>query len=104
MTRSASLLVLPTGGPAGEPTDGAQSASLLTQCVEELDLAERVGRALRATGYDPLRDIEVTVHERLVILRGRAPSYYLKQVAQATALTVPGVDRARNDLEVGRPG
>jgi osmotically-inducible protein OsmY len=74
------------------------------QSVEDLDLAERVGRALGATGYGPLRDIGVTVHARLVILEGRAPSYYLKQVAQATALAVPGVDRVRNDLEVGRPG
>ena len=104
MTRSASLLVLPTGGPAGEPTDAAQAASLLTQSLEDLDLAERVGRALRATGYGPLRVIEVTVHARVVILEGRAPSYYLKQVAQTTALAVPGAQQVRNDLEVGRPG
>jgi osmotically-inducible protein OsmY len=99
MPQSASLLVLPTGGPA----DGAQAAALLMQSVKDLDLAERVGRALRATGYGPLRGIEVTAQERLVILAGRAPSYYLKQVAQATALAVPGVERVRNDLEVGRP-
>ncbi len=104
MTQSASLLAPPTREPAGAPADGAQAAALLTQCVEDLDLAERVGRALRATGYGPLRDLEVTVRTGLVILEGRAPSYYLKQVAQATALTVPGVDRVRNDLEVGRPG
>jgi osmotically-inducible protein OsmY len=66
-----------------------QSAALLT---------------LRATGYGPRRDLEVTVHERLVIAGGRVPSYYLKQVAQAIALAVQGVEQARNDLEVGRPG
>lgn len=100
MNRAASLLVL----PAGEPADGAQAAALLMQMVEDLDLAERVGRALAATGYGPMRDIQVTVQARLVILEGRAPSYYLKQVAQASALAVPGVERVRNDLEVGRPG
>jgi osmotically-inducible protein OsmY len=104
MTQSASLLVLPNGGPAGEPTDTARAAALLLQSLEDLDLAERVGRALAASGYGPLRDLEVTVQARLVILAGRVPSYYLKQVAQATALAVRGVERVRNDLEVGRPG
>jgi len=37
-------------------------------------------------------------------LKGRVPSYYLKQVAQQTALSVPNVDQVRNDLEVSRPG
>jgi osmotically-inducible protein OsmY len=104
MTRAASLPVLPSGGPASEPADGAWAAALLMQSVEDLDLAERVGRALAATGYGPLRDIQVTVQTRLVILAGQAPSYHLKQVAQAATLAVPGVDRVRNDLEVGRPG
>jgi osmotically-inducible protein OsmY len=82
----------------------AQSAALLRQqSQEDLCLAERVERALRATGYGPLRGIEVTVHARLVILGGRVPSYYLKQVAQTTALAVPGARQVRNDLDVGRP-
>jgi len=99
MTQSASLLVLPSGGPA----DSARAAALLLQCVEDLDLAERVGRALAATGYGPLRGIEVTVHARLVLLGGRVSSYYLKQLAQATALAVPGVHEVHNDLVVARP-
>ena len=82
----------------------AQSAALLRQqSQEDLCLAERVERALRATGYGPLRGIEVTVHARLVILGGRVPSYYLKQVAQTTALAVLGARQVRNDLDVSRP-
>jgi osmotically-inducible protein OsmY len=75
----------------------------LLQSLEDVQLAERVARAFCASGYRPLRGIEITVHLRLVVLGGRVPSYYLKQVAQATALSLPGVDRVRNDLEVGRP-
>ncbi len=75
-------------------------ASPASANVEDLRLAERVKRTLRATGYGPLRGSEVTVHARLVILEGRVPSYYLKQVAQATALAVPGAHQVRNDLEV----
>jgi osmotically-inducible protein OsmY len=104
MTRSAALLMLPSHPRTGAEEDAVQtSIRLLAQGLEALHLAERVERALRATGYGLLRGIDVTVHVRLVILGGRVPSYYLKQVAQATALAVPGVERVRNDLEVGRP-
>jgi osmotically-inducible protein OsmY len=92
-------LILPTGEQMN--ADGA--ATPLTHRVVDLDLAARVGCALRATGYAPLRGVEVTVHARLVILRGQVPSYHLFQVAQATALAVPGAQEVRNDLEVGRP-
>jgi osmotically-inducible protein OsmY len=81
--------------------DGA--AMRLAQIVVDLDLAARVGCALRATGYAPLRAVEVTVQERLVILRGQVPNDHLKQVARATALAVPVTEEVRNDLEVDRP-
>jgi osmotically-inducible protein OsmY len=105
MAQPTALLILPTCEPPGAQTDAVQAtARLLAQTLEDLRLAERVERALRATGYMPLRGIEVTVHARLVILAGRVPSYSLKQVAQATALAVPGAQQVRNDLGVGRPG
>jgi osmotically-inducible protein OsmY len=69
-----------------------------------MDLAERVSRALGATGYPPLRAVEVVVCDRLVTLRGRVPSYYLKQIAQVTVLAVVGVGELCNRLEVVRPG
>jgi len=104
MTRSAALLVLPSHPRSSTEKDAFQtSTQLLAQSLEALHLAERVEHALRATGYGPLRGIAVTAHVRLVILGGRVPSYYLKQIAQAAALSVPGVDQVRNDLEVGRP-
>ena len=104
MAQPAPSLILPTGEPKGEQmnADGA-AATPLTQSVVDLDLATRVGCALRATGFAPLRGVEVTVHEQLVILSGQVPSYHLKQLAQATALAVPGAQEVRNDLEVDRP-
>lgn len=70
---------------------------------EDLHLAERVERALRATGYGPLRDIQVAVHARVIMLAGRVPSYHLKQVAQTIALAIMGAHRVCNDLHVCRP-
>lgn len=104
MNRSAALLTLPSQPSTNEEKDASRaSVRLLMQGSEDLRLAERVERALCATGYGPLRSVEVTVHERLVVLGGRVPSYYLKQLAQTTALAVPGTHQVRNDLDVGRP-
>jgi osmotically-inducible protein OsmY len=103
MVQSTSLPVLPTRGPAGEDTDKVEAALPRVQSREDLRLAECIAGALRATGYGSLGRIAVTVHARTVFLEGRVPSYYLKQVAQATALSVPGAEQACNHLEVGPP-
>jgi osmotically-inducible protein OsmY len=104
MTQSAALLTVPTCDPTAAQEGASQStAQLLAQSLEDLRLAERIERALRATGYAPLRGIEVTVQGRMVLLSGRVPSYHLKQLAQATALALAGAQHVRNDLEVGRP-
>jgi osmotically-inducible protein OsmY len=104
MTRSAALLMLPSHPQSNADEAAVQTtARLLAQSLEGLQLAERVEHSLRATGYGSLCDLSVTVHDRFVILGGKVPSYHLKQIAQATALSVPGVDQLRNDLEVVRP-
>jgi len=102
MSRSATI---PTRAPhpAEEKDVLRAAASFLTQSREDRCLAERVKRALRATGYGALRDVEVSVNARIVGLVGRVPSYYLKQIAQATALAVPGSHQIKNGLEVVQP-
>jgi osmotically-inducible protein OsmY len=89
----------------GEEREASQTtASLLALSLDEdLRLAERIKCALHATGYGALRVVEVSVTTRIVILVGIVPSYHLKQVAQATALAVPGADRIHNGLDVVRP-
>lgn len=96
MSQAADQLVLPRAQPDRGIAPEAQR-------LEDLRLAERVERALCATGYGFLRAARVSVVARKVVLEGQVPSYYLKQVAQATALAVPGVHLVRNDLDVGPP-
>lgn len=79
---------------------GEEDVSCRLDCLIELHLAVRVEHALHATGYWALRTIAVSVHGRSVTLAGRVPTYYLKQVAQAAALGVPGILQVRNALEV----
>jgi osmotically-inducible protein OsmY len=80
--------------------DSGDTAIQIAEILEDLRLAESVERAFRTTGYLPLHAIQVFVCGRAVILQGYVPSYYLKQIATLTALSVLGVEKVRNDLEV----
>lgn len=67
----------------------------------ETALAERISDALSARLS--LRHVKVTESPLgIVILKGRVPSYYMKQVVQETVMAL-GVDELRNDIEVVSP-
>jgi hypothetical protein len=59
-----------------------------------------VGDALEQAGVPALRQITVTEKENLVILTGRLPSYYLKQLAQEAALPHLGHRSLENRITV----
>jgi osmotically-inducible protein OsmY len=63
-------------------------------------LRDRIDRALGTSGYLPLRNIRVIAEEGRVSLVGRVPTYHMKQIAQATVLSVDGIDAVENDLIV----
>jgi osmotically-inducible protein OsmY len=92
-------------GTAAEPLTScaAPAAPLAAQSLDDFRLSQRVDRALRATGYAPLRGIQVIVDGDRVTLVGRVPSYFMKQVAQTTALAVTRTHQVCNDLDVTRP-
>jgi osmotically-inducible protein OsmY len=101
MGETAAYLILPARDQVAKRKDAVEAtAALLLQSVEDLRLAECVQRALRATGRGPLRRIDVSVCAGVVILTGRVPRYFFKQLAQATALAVPEVTQLHNELEV----
>jgi osmotically-inducible protein OsmY len=101
MAQSTALVVLPSAWHEDHEGNANPSvASLLAPSVVDLCLAERVERALHSTCYRSLRGIEVSVCGQLVILRGRVPSYYMKQLVQAVAMEVAGVRELRNEVQV----
>ena len=89
--------------PTQENRTPEATAQLLTQRLEDQHLTERVERALRARGYRALHAVRISVRNRVVFLEGRVPSYYLKQLAQVTAMAVPGAHQIRNELDVAQP-
>ena len=104
MARAAALIVLPCvlQDEKASVHDASGMVSLAERSLHDLRLAEAVQRTLAATGYAFLRTVEVLAWDRAVILKGRVASYYMKQVAQAVAFGVKGVQTLRNELEVTR--
>jgi osmotically-inducible protein OsmY len=100
MAKSTALLIQHARKHSDEENACHVAGSLRSQSLEDLRLAERIACALRATGYSVLRDIDVFVNARTVHLVGRVPSYHLKQIAQATALAIPGTHQIHNDVDV----
>ena len=70
------------------------------QSRSKLSVANQIIEALRATGYLSFRNLQVYVGGGLAVLRGRVPSYYLKQKAQTVTFSIPGVEDVLNELEV----
>ena len=68
--------------------------------VDLVELVSDARVALRKTGHGWLRQIVVLIEAEVIVLRGKVPSFYLKQMAQATVMGVPGVELLRNELEV----
>jgi osmotically-inducible protein OsmY len=65
-------------------------------------IAHKVMGHLQNCGHESLRRLQVTESARTVTLQGSVPSYYLKQLAQSTALSVEGVARVVNETVVSR--
>jgi len=62
--------------------------------------AEAAERKLSRSPYMELRSISYDLCEGVLTLRGRVPSYYLKQIAQHLVDSLPGVEKIDNRLEV----
>jgi osmotically-inducible protein OsmY len=59
-----------------------------------------VRERLRSSAYIELRGITWTIENRVLCLRGRVSSYYVRQLAQACVRGLEGVEAIDNQLEV----
>jgi osmotically-inducible protein OsmY len=66
----------------------------------DADLLLEVERRLRRSGYLALRDVSCELHAGIARLRGRVPTYYLKQMAQALVSEIEGVRLVINQFAV----
>ena len=67
-------------------------------------LATRAEARLQEAPYHDLRQAPGEAREGVLTLRGRVPTYYLKQIAQTLVFSLEGVSDLRNELDVGPCG
>jgi hypothetical protein len=68
------------------------------------EITKTAEERLRHSGYLELRNVSCDIHEGVLTLRGRVPSYHLKQLAQAILREIEGVLEMNNQLDVVAPG
>jgi hypothetical protein len=68
-----------------------------------LDVADLAQGRLRGCPYGAVRNVACDYRDGVLVLRGRVPSYYLKQMAQAVVGRAGAVERVVNLIEVVNP-
>lgn len=63
-------------------------------------LAEEAEKALEESGYAVLRRLRCDCSDGVISIRGRVPTYFLKQMAQAAVSRIRGVRRVNNLISV----
>lgn len=93
---------LPTAANAMAARVALTPATICSVAAETFDatLQARVAERLRANTYSALRSIQCTVENMVVVLSGRVPSYFLKQVAQSLAARAAPEARIVNRITV----
>ena len=85
-------------------TSSRESDTTVASLIQErAAIAAMVELHMRNSGYYELRGVSCDFHEGVLILRGRVPSYHLKQLAQSLVFHLDGVQELSNRLEVVPP-
>ncbi len=67
----------------------------------DTDILDHVQKRLMNTGYSHHRRLKVTTENGVVVITGRMPSFYVRQVAIECVRRVPGVMRVVDRISVG---
>ena len=66
-------------------------------------IAHQAKQRLGGTSYHFLRFVDCCYQNGVLTLRGRVPTFYLKQMAQSVLSGIEGVDRIDNRVDVVSP-
>jgi osmotically-inducible protein OsmY len=81
----------------------AREACALSPAAHRPETGELAESRLRRSAYLALQQLSCEFRAGVLTLRGRLPSYYLKQVALAVVTPVEGVERIDDQIEVAAP-
>lgn len=68
--------------------------------LHDKTIAHRAQERLRESSFVSVRRLTCDVHEGMLTLRGRLPSFYTKQVALSLVAEVEGVEEITDRVEV----
>jgi hypothetical protein len=98
---SSSAGMRPGGGTVIMPEVEQDGATLLAEPSDLRDeVVEQAESRLRSSPYLALRTVSCESRNGVLVLRGCLPTYYLKQLAQATVVRGPSVPTILNEIEV----
>ena len=90
----------PTAAPGDFVVTSMPSDRLPDSAEAERDLRRRLNRLLDQQGYGPHRTLALSVERDVVVVQGRVPTYYLRQVAVDCLQRVAGVTQVIDRIEV----
>jgi hypothetical protein len=94
-------MTLPFDAPPCVTTMPAPPASVLNSPAT--GILQSIERRLRESSYYYLRTISAAHESGVITLRGRVPTFYLKQTVQAIVEKIEGVERVVNLVDVVNP-
>lgn len=68
--------------------------------ARKASIAAAAESRLARSGYPALKAVDCECRNGVLVLNGRVPSYYLKQVAQETVRSLSGLEEIVNCIEV----
>jgi hypothetical protein len=68
--------------------------------IQQAGEAGRLESFIRQRSFGRVRDLSLEVRDGGLVLRGRAPSYYTKQLAQQAVLEAGSLPLLANEIEV----
>jgi hypothetical protein len=80
--------------------DSINEAVVMIDDLPPRVIQERAARALRQSAYPPLTTLCCEFHDGVLTVRGRVPSFHLKQITQVLLRDVEGVGVIDNRVDV----
>ncbi|HEV3339332.1 MAG TPA: BON domain-containing protein [Pirellulales bacterium] len=76
------------------------TASYHQRPLNDALIAHRARQTLRSSSFVSLRRLTCDVHEGMLTLRGRLPSFYARQIALSLMADIEGVEEITDRVEV----
>ena len=90
--------------PIGEITMSALKPACVEPATSQASINELAERRLRSNSHLALKGVSCENLDGVLFLRGRLPTYYLKQLAQEAVVGLAGVQRIDKQIRVISPG